>query len=66
VTVSIFSCKGTKKRQFKHTHSTDGHRQKCRTKHNPQQAAKNAPTEAQKKKTPTLKLPNMETHSLKK
>jgi hypothetical protein len=45
-------------------YSTDGHRQKCRTKHNPQKAANNQPTEAQK--APTLKLPNWEIHSLKK
>jgi len=45
-------------------YSTAGHRQKHRTKQNSQQAAKNPPTEAQK--TPTLKLPNLEIHSLKK
>ena len=35
------------------------------SKHNPQQAAKNQPTEAQTK-TPTLMLPNLEIHGLKK
>jgi len=30
-------------------YSTAGHRQKHQTKHNPQQAAKDQPTEAQKK-----------------
>jgi hypothetical protein len=48
VTVSIFSCKGIKKRQFKHMYSTACHRQKHRTKHSPQQAGKNTPKEAQK------------------
>jgi len=45
-------------------YSTAGHRQKHQTKHNPQQAAQNQPTEAQKKTT--LKLPNLEIQSLKK
>jgi hypothetical protein len=44
-------------------YSTAGHRQEHRTKHNPQQAAKNPPTEAQKK--PTLKLPNLKIQSEK-
>ena len=43
-------------------YSTACHGQQCQTKHNPQQAAKNQPTEAQKK---TLKLPNLEIQSLK-
>jgi hypothetical protein len=30
-----------KKKEFKYIYSTAGHRQKRRTKHNPQQAAKN-------------------------
>jgi hypothetical protein len=48
-------------------YNTAGHRQKQRTKHNPQ-ATQNPPTEAQKKKkkTQTLKLTNMEICSLKK
>ena len=46
-------------------YSTAGHRQERWTKHNPQQAAQNQPREAQKK-PPTLKLPNLEIHSLKK
>ena len=45
-------------------YSTAGHKQKRRTKHNPQQAAQNQPTEAQKKK-PTLKLPKFVIQSLK-
>jgi len=38
---------------------------KCRTKHGPQQATQNQPTETQKK-TPNLKLLNLEIQSLKK
>ena len=49
-------------------YSTAGHRQQRWTKHNPQQVAKNQPTEAKlgrEKKNP-LKLPNLKIHSLKK
>ena len=49
-------------------YSTAGHRQQRWTKHNPQQVAKNQPTEAkmgERKKNP-LKLPNLKIHSLKK
>jgi trimethylamine:corrinoid methyltransferase-like protein len=63
VTVSILSCKVIKKITipiYVYTYSTACHRQKHQTKHNPQQAAHNHPKETQKKKTPTLKLPNLE------
>jgi hypothetical protein len=43
-------------------YSTACNRQKGQTKHNPQQAPHKQPTEAQKK-TPTLKLPNLEIQS---
>ena len=48
-------------------YSTAGHRQQRWTKHNPQQVAKNQPTEAKKgteKKTP-LKLSNLQIQSEK-
>jgi hypothetical protein len=54
VTVLIFSCKVIKKRIFKYMYNTAGHRQKCQTKHNPQQAAKSQPTEAPPQKNTTL------------
>jgi hypothetical protein len=46
-------------------YSTACNRQKCQTKHNPQQAPHNQLTEAQKK-TPALRLPNLEIHTLEK
>jgi len=46
-------------------YSTAGHKQKRRTKHNPQQAAQQS-TNRSTKKTPTLKLPKLEMQSLKK
>jgi hypothetical protein len=46
-------------------YSTYCDRQKNQTKSNKQKGAQNQPTEGQKE-TPTLKLPNLEIHSLKK
>jgi hypothetical protein len=45
-------------------YSTAGHRQKHQTKQNPQQAAQNQPTEAQKKTSSIFKIGNSQSEKI--